>query len=552
MSNIEIPDGPYAPPAEGEEVERQTYGSPTGSQIPQDDQESLNQAARFEFATDDFEPGDMVGDARAVRLVVQRFSKMGLKRAGANINDWRRSQANLAMKIIAMIPDEMQTQDMLKNGDLRPLLNAVGEADRGNISPDQKTEVAGLEFSNLELAMAREAVVVEHQRVTDQLTKDMLGGIPQGQLDEEGLATLNAFVENMANEWRGGRVNRLDDVDGKLRFNGVTEKWEVVDKEEADELDLEGNSTNALDQFLDDGGFDAGSTEQTESLIRFMSAADIRSLVQSGELTLDDINDFETGEEVGIDGQVVDNASRARVQYMGGESTSSLIRGGPDPRLESTGVLSDKGEDNARWGDKENYSIREVRRLHHDMTQEEKLALTDKMKKAGLFDLVGQEPVIPGDTTDPAFKAAWEHLIKMGVETGKPMNELLQERMTAFDIEKEASLSTKLTDPARLRINGNGYARDVIGRHLTDEEQSKMIEFMHNLERENAKINEGLTTDDPETQLDEAVVADIDARMQEWMRDGTDQLGIEAGAKDQADQYEEFTRMLAGPGRGVR
>jgi len=508
-----------------------TDGTPT--------QDELNKQASFTFATDDFEPGEKVGDSRAVRLIFIRLGKLGLDRGPADNNEWRAAKAELSRKIIAMIPDDMQTDDVLKNADLRAMFNEIGFGERDKTEAD--SEVAGMKFSALERTIAGEALIQAQTKITAQYEKMLIGEIPENLPPDQHAAEVEKvaqFVDNMTNEWRGGQVNRIEEtIEGDRKWDSV--KGEVVNVE-----DDEGNEASGV--LEDFNAFDVEGAA-TESLTQFLSYKDIQRLVQSGELTMDDLNDLDTGEELGVDGKIV--TGQTRIQYEDTASMSSLIRGGPDPRADSVGVLSPQGEEETKWADKEWYSVREARRLYNDMDQAEKLALTDKMKKAGLFDLVGREPVIPGDTTDPAFKAAWDHLMKSSLETGKPMTELLAERMTAFEREKEASLSTKLTDPARLRINANGYARDVIGRHMTDDEQAKMIEFMHNLERENAKVEEGLTTDDPETQLDEGTIADIDARMQEYL---VDQNPTEAGAKDVADQYEQFTQMLAGPGRGVR
>ena len=540
--NEDIPEGVYNPRFIDEEQKGSYPESPnTPAESDKTSQEELNQAAVYNFATDDFEPGDYVGDSRAVRLVVKRLTDLGVKQVGSR-NEFTAAKAELARKIVAMIPDDLQTGDVLKNADLRPMLDEIGF--KGEVHPDSADEtstVAGMQFSKLERTLAGEALISAQTKITTTYEKLLIDELPDSMGPDARAAEIEriaAFVDNVANEWRGGQVNRIEEtIAGDRRYNSVTGEIENIPDED-------GNSSQLLDDFA---GFDAGLDEESNTMVRFMNQRDIQKLVQSGELDLDTLNDLDTGEEIIVDGQVV--TGQTRIQYEDASSMTNLIRGGPDPRADSVGVLSPQGEEETKWADKEWYSVRETRRLYNDMDQAEKLALTDKMKKAGLFDLVGREPVIPGDTTDPAFKAAWEHLIKSSLEQGKPMTELLAERVSAFDREQQSALSTKLTDPARLRINANGYARDVIGRHMTDEEQSAMVEFMHELERKNAKVEAGLESDDPETQLDEATVADIDARMQEYIRD---ENAVEAGGKDVADQYEQFTQMLSGPGRGVR
>jgi hypothetical protein len=48
--------------------------------------------------------------------------------------------------------------------------------------------------------------------------------------------------------------------------------------------------------------------------------------------------------------------------------------------------------------------------------------------------------------------------------------------------------------------------------------------------------------------LDEGITADINARMGEWIKD---ENAVESEAHNTADQYEQFTRMIGGPGRGI-
>jgi len=160
--------------------------------------------------------------------------------------------------------------------------------------------------------------------------------------------------------------------------------------------------------------------------------------------------------------------------------------------------------------------------------------------------------VVGGDTTSPAFKAAWKALAASALERNVSMVDFLEERTESYQDTIMDSFSTRLTDPARLRASGDYMAKQTLGRNLNDDEQAKMVAFLHDLERQNARIEAGLAANEGEMngadELDEGITADIDARMQEWIKD---ENAVESQAHDTVDQYDQFTQMLGGPGRGI-
>ena len=129
------------------------------------------------------------------------------------------------------------------------------------------------------------------------------------------------------------------------------------------------------------------------------------------------------------------------------------------------------------------------------------------------------------------------------------MMDYLTDRTKLYQETVNDSLAISLTDPARLRISADSIGQQMMGRKMTPEEHDQMIDFVHNLEMRNARITAGMSADGElsEDGLDVNIAADIDARMREWTQK---QAPVETGAKDVADTYEEFSNLLAGPGRG--
>jgi len=140
----------------------------------------------------------------------------------------------------------------------------------------------------------------------------------------------------------------------------------------------------------------------------------------------------------------------------------------------------------------------------------------------------------------------------LAVEKGKSMTSLLSDRTSHYQKALEDALSTRLTDPARVRRSVDETGRNILGRAMTAEEHQELTAFVHDLERRNAKTEAAM---DPELtniggmeDLDEGILADIDARLADKIQ--MDNLD-ESSAKSVQKQYDTFSGFLAGPGRGI-
>ena len=462
--------------------------------------------------------------------------------------------AEVTRKILARIPEHLWTEDFLDTVDLRPMLAEVLISPAQVENADATDEINGVQWTQQERAYAAIMLQDQTKRIEDRVLKSLTQSLPEDiRKDRNHPAVLEAMANaaEVAGGWRRNPEARIPTpaAVGETFYDQASGEYKAVpgvggaDGTQSDTASILGLDT-------------IGSEAITPT--RFMSRDDITRLVRSGELSIDDLGAFESdpAELRGlVDGEVPRVSTTGAIQY---ENPTFQDRG-PDTAFGPGGNMmgyNAPDEQDGRPGrlQKDWYTVRDILNKPSEMSREELLAVHEKLEKAGLYELVGGEPVIPGDSSDPAFKAAWKMLASMSLEKGESMVSILSDRTTAYQQELESALSVQLTDPARLRINGNVFARSAIGRELSPEEQSSLVEFLHDLERKNARLSAGLDINSGDSdpidgveELDEATLFDIDAQMEEWF---DREHGGEVGARDIAETYDSFTRLLGGPGRG--
>lgn len=464
--------------------------------------------------------------------------------------------AEVTRKILSYIPEEMWTKDFLANVDVRPLLQQVMQSPAQVQDPDATSEIEGVQWTSQERAYAAIMLTDESSKIEDRIFKSVMVGAPEAAQNDR---THPAYIEaqniaaTMASEWRDGK--------GAATVPTPAAAGETYFDPESGQFKTTPTASGELPENVSDVGAMLGLDDLGADVLtptRFMSRQDLQRLVRSGELGIDQLGQFETDPaemRPFVDGEVPEVSGRGHIMYSGEFGESQMTGGGGPMMNQLLGRDADYNphagnmvEDTRDW-----YTVRDILNKPAEMDRAELMEVHEKLKKAGLYDLVGGEPVIPGDSTDPHFKAAWKMLASMSLEKGQPMTSILEERTVAYQQELESSLSVMLTDPARLRINADMYAQTAIGRKLNEEESEELVTFLHDLERKNARIQAGLDINSGESDpiegvdaLDEGTTADIDARMKEWM-----EASPEAGARDIAETYDSFTRLLSGPGRGV-
>jgi len=456
--------------------------------------------------------------------------------------------AELTRKMLSKIPEDKWTKEVIDNIDIRPLVEEIAMSPAELEDPDSTEEFGGVQYSQQERAYASLILGEENQRIEKRVVDSLLAGLPEEAREDENhpahIEAQNVALEvsqeyKTSSKWRmptpaGVGETYYDQESGQFKRVPTTQGQDV------------GDATDVL------GLADIGANNLTPT--KFLTREEAMRLTQAGELNIDVYGSMETDPEEMrglVDGNVPRVAGRGAIQYQDPsyhEAQTPFVSG------THIGNAMGKGASTIEVETKDWYSVRDILAKPGEMNRKALMAIHEKLEKAGIYDMVGGEPTIPGDSSDPAFKAAWKMLAQMSLEKGESMVSILEDRTVAYQQQLESALSVSLTDPARLRINGDVYARSAIGRKLAPEEQDKLVAFLHDLERENARTAAGLDINSGESdpipgvdEVEEGYEFDIDAQMEEWF---DREKGGEVGARDIAETYDSFTRLLGGPGRG--
>lgn len=492
---------------------------------------------------------------QAARILAKRFplgksefqslrAVRGPDKLNVNYRTVQSAMSNLADKIAQLLPPELMTRDALENMDVRSLLHQV-QLSPVHSTDNDSTNIGGMEFSDMERHVAAMSIFTQTQSLKRTLQGD---DVPIDQMNADG--TISSEV-----------AQHLDIVDGILEGYREGDIRRVPSAEDRGGVRLDDNgvlvSTNPRDPVANDkaaGLFD-GVGEGTEVNIptRMLSTEDIERMLAGGEIGIEELREIEQADLAG-DPTATDPE---RPRFLDHNARVTFTNEQRITQERAKGHLSSAQEDQMKHGgpspwkkvESDWYSLNEILSLPGSFTPEERGAMVRRLERAGLLQ---KGAVLGGDTTSQAFKTAWKTLASSALERGVSMVDLLDEREVAYQESVMDSFTTRLTDPARLRASGDSMAKQSIGRVLTDDEQAKMVEFLHDLERQNAMTEAGLAAGEGANNgvdaLDEGITADINARMGEWIKD---ENAVESEAHNTADQYEQFTRMIGGPGRGI-
>lgn len=484
-----------------------------------------NPGIQFDLDRDFGDVGEPVSDADALRILSRRLKgsattqRMARQRGGETGNERfggnNVGQIELARKLLAEIPANLRTAAVLEGADMRPLLDQVAWKRPGE-------EVAGL--TQDQTLLAGHILLDETDRIRAEAEKAILPLVAEG--DTQAMVDATQLVDKITNGYRDGTSIRIDTTlqeagTGTLATDPTT--GQVV-------------ATGGVSAAGDSFGLDLSGIEGEE--------------VEAGS--------FLTREEVqymareGLDGQ----------NTIGNLLGEDFLRrnGGPNGEPGPTGQQFELLYDDTR--PTQTYNIpksgaqqvstpnsmtaREVVDLPSTMSRAEIHSLGKKLKDAGLMT---EDMTDPTDFSDPSFKRAWQNLMYKAIERGESMLSVLDQGVKARREAQEDAYAPLLTDPARIRMNADALGNNILGRAMNPDEQEAMVQFVHQLERRNAKIEAGF---DPDAEGDladlegEAIQADLEARMTEWIRTENPD---EAGGKDVADSYDTLSQLLGGPGQ---
>ena len=451
----------------------------------------------------------------------------------------RNPNMTLAEKIAQIIPASMRKRSVLEQGDVRALLTKVMMAP-GAMEQGETFSINGVEFTANERAAAANIVVEQ----TEKIKASFAAHVRSNTEDEAAAdAAIAAFEADVLYDYRDGVMHSSLPIDesnfGSGRY-GLDDDGNLV---ELDTKSAAGEAATGVDY----AAIGAGD-ESSVDVFRHFNAKEVEDLFATTydqNTTVQEIyaTEAQTREIAEAQGGRV-GGNEVSVQYSDDDVTTRHYGLAP-------GVGGNKEMKSAAVKKAEKLTLTQMANKPKEMDRAQIIALSKRMEAAGIYELIGEKPMVPGDWTDPAFKKGYERLMGLAVEKKVSMMSLLQDRTAVYQKSLEDAMSTRLTDPSRIRQQVDTTAKSMLGRALSPEEHVEFTEFVHNLERRNARVESGLDPDAVNIggieDLDEGIVADIDARLSDKIQ--SDNVEEYSGERVQ-DQYDMFSNFLAGPGRG--
>lgn len=512
------PTGPYR-----SEGDPNAQGGPVyGGRTEDDDTGPAPKPLNFRLDSDFGDVGKQLDDANAIRILTRRLHGSSTTRRVAQQRLGRRTggtqyggfgQAEYARKLLQLIPEEMRTDTVLQNADLRPLLSQIGAMD------EETAAAAGFNSDDQFILMA--ILVNESDRIRKEAEKSILPLVPEG--DENAAIDASNIIDKIVNSYRTGTAMRID-----TRLEDAGTGTIATNPQTGATVATGGVGAAASSVgFNLDGIEDLADEDQTE----FLSRDEIEYLARETTTSEETIGTL-LGEDYASRQGEIAGGKQYELMYddTGGKDRIYGLPGGEPKYVSQPNRMT----------------AREVVDLPSTMTRSEIFTLGKKLYDAGFMT---EEMTDPSDFSDPQFKRAWQNLMYKSIERGESMVSLLDAQVKARQEALEDSYTPLLTDPARIRMNGDALGSNILGRNLKPEEQQQLVQFIHELERRNAKIEAGFDPDADGTLEDlegEAIQADLEARMNEWIRSENPE---EAGGKDMADAYDTMTQLFAGPGQ---
>lgn len=430
--------------------------------------------------------------------------------------------AENARRLLEMLPEKMRTRAVLENGDIRTLLTQVAAMD------DAEGEAAG--FDRGARQDLTSVILDETDRIRKEAETSILALVPEG--DSQAALDATQLIEKITMGYRSGSMMRID-----TRLGEAGTGTFATNPQTGEVVATGGVGAAASSTGLDLSGIEDFSDEEAQG---FLSRDEVEFLARET---------FDPEQTVGT--LLGEDFARRQGEISGGKQFEVMYDDAGRDRI--YGLSPDK---RGRGGfgaptkvtQPNTMTAREVVDLPSTMSRSDINKLGKKLFDGGFMT---EEMTDPTDFSDPEFKRAWQNLLYKSIERGESMLSLLDSQVASRREALEDAYTPLLTDPARIRLNGDTLGGNLLGRNLREDEHNQLIEFMHNLERRNAKINAGFDPDADGSLEDlegEAITADLEARMQEWIRTENPE---EAGGKDVADTYDTMTQLLAGPGQST-
>jgi len=478
--------------------------------------------------------GTKISDADALRIMTKRLHgtesmrrvarNMTVNQLGNSANTQspmpssRGDEAEMARRLIALIPKDMRTKEVLELGDIRPLLQQVASWDQ----PD-KLGAGKLGLTSAQSWWAGQILLDETDRIRAAAEAAIIPTVAKD--DELAMIEAGNLIDELVNGYRDGKVIKVNTALENAESGGI-----MTDPASGEVRYTGGVASTAAGVGFSTEGITGDAEEKS-----FLTRREVEYLARESldpEQTIGGL----LGEDFARRG----SAPEIPIPTKGSQYTLTYDDKTHEETMYDGSMLRTKTVSDSQM------TAREVVDLPSTMSRGEVQRLGRKLKAAGLMT---EDPTDPTDFSDPVFKRAWQNLMYKSIERGESMLTVLDQQAKARKDAQDDAFTTSLTDPARVRANANALGANILGRSMNPDEQEAMVKFVHQLERRNAKIAAGFDPDavgDLEELEGEAITSDLEARMGEWIREKNPD---EAGAHDMNDSYDKLTDLLSGPGQ---
>jgi len=131
-------------------------------------------------------------------------------------------------------------------------------------------------------------------------------------------------------------------------------------------------------------------------------------------------------------------------------------------------------------------------------TRDQITNLQETLRKAGYFDMLGQQPAI--GRVDTATKMAWDLAMLDSTRFGVTVAEHLDERVKNYSRELGASKGVVYADADALYLSARNFGMELIGRGLTQNELDSFVSYIRKWENE-ASLDKSFSQDNYEVEM---------------------------------------------------
>lgn len=430
---------------------------------------------------------------------------------------------NLLTRMVRMLPTGMRTESVLQYIDLRPVLSELEQTERQASSGHKYMQLGGQTFRPEERVIAGRLLAYD-----DAAVQAAAYAAAEARNEEQPFTSeleRQKFVETFV-----GNPAESEELGTSPVVAGMEAPEDATDEQRTDLATRQVSLQEEL--YAEYGLLDGGGTAYA-----WMPDERVQWMFQMNMVDWNAILDNEAAK--GQARAAGDQAPNDMMVDTGGLAEEAWM---PQTNQADTATLwsaADSAATVRNISGSSRVRLLDVFNMLFDPTRSESDVrnIQDKLVAAGYID--DEDIQYDGRGYDQATQEAWRQLVVDSVNTGIDMAKLLQDRTISKREEDEEEEAKSLRDivlsstPA-IRLSSDSLGQQVIGRKLSTDDHARLIEFIHNMEREQQ------TTLDMEGRQ-EVESVDMAAEIEQWI---SDEYSTEAGSYDVLEQFQSFNDIV--------